>query len=83
MIEDNKDIVIEIFSGTLWEAEMIVSLLSEAGIASFIKNDILNTYAYEPLFSSGVKVMILNADAAQAKEVVDTYMRNLKGSATD
>ena len=48
----DKDIVIEIFSGTLWEAEMVKSLLQDAEIESFIKNSNLNTYIYEPIQAS-------------------------------
>ena len=73
----NKDIVIEIFSGTLWEAEMVKSLLQDAEIESFVKNSNLNTYIYEPIQASGVKVMILNSDSEKAKEVIDLYYMNM------
>jgi hypothetical protein len=48
-MDRNKDIIIEIFSGTLWEAEMVKSLLQDAEIDSFLKNSNLNTYIYEPI----------------------------------
>ena len=35
--EDNGSRVIEVFSGTLWEAEMIKSMLEDVGIKSFLK----------------------------------------------
>ena len=76
----DKDIVIEIFSGTLWEAEMVKSLLQDAEIESFVKNSNLNTYIYEPIQASGVKVMILNSDSEKAKEVIDTYYRNMNNN---
>jgi hypothetical protein len=76
----DKDIVIEIFSGTLWEAEMVKSLLQDAEIESFVKNSNLNTYIYEPIQASGVKVMILNGDSEKAKEVIDTYYRNMNNN---
>jgi hypothetical protein len=76
----DKDIVIEIFSGTLWEAEMVKSLLQDAEIESFVKNSNLSTYIYEPIQASGVKVMILNSDSEKAKEVIDTYYRNINNN---
>jgi len=76
----DKDIVIEIFSGTLWEAEMVKSLLQDAEIESFVKNSNLNTYIYEPIQASGVKVMILNGDSEKAKEVIGTYYRNMNNN---
>ncbi len=73
----NEDKVIEIYSGTLWECEMITSLLKEEGIESFLKNSVLNTYAYIPAFAQEVKVMISESDFNRAKEIVDDYCINL------
>jgi len=76
-MDNDKDIVIEIFSGTLWEAEMVKSLLQDAEIESFIKNSNLNTYIYEPIQASGVKIMILSSDYEKAKEIIDVYYTNM------
>ena len=76
-MDNDKDIVIEMFSGTLWEAEMVKSLLQDGEIESFIKNSNLNTYIYEPIQASGVKVMILSGDYEKAKEIIDSYYRNM------
>ncbi len=73
--------VIEIFSGTLWEAELIKSLLRDSEIDSFLKNDVINSYIYEPIIASGVKVMISSSDFEKAKEIVEKYYRNLKREA--
>lgn len=62
--------VIELFSGTLWEAEMIHSLLTDAGIQSFVKNNVVNTYLYNPIQASGVKVMILESDLLEAQGIL-------------
>ncbi|MCF8366387.1 MAG: DUF2007 domain-containing protein [Bacteroidales bacterium] len=70
--KENEKLV-EIFSGTLWEAEMIKSLLESAQINSFLKNHTLNSYAYESGFAEGVKVMILNADSEAAMEIVEDF----------
>ncbi len=68
--------IIEIFCGTLWEAEMIKTLLKEAAIESFLKNTILNSYAYEPIQSEGVQVMIRSTDAAEAHLIIKAYFKN-------
>ena len=60
-----------------WESEMITSLLKEAEIESFLENNVLESYAYEPISASGVKVMIFSSDYIRAKEIVDSYKRNL------
>jgi len=56
---------------------MVKSLLQNAEIESFIKNSNLNTYIYEPIQASGVKVMILSNDYEKAKEIIDGYYNNM------
>lgn len=74
----DNDAIIELFSGTLWEAEMVRSLLQDAEIHSFIKNSVLNDYAYDPICASAVKVIISSSDLKRAREVVDDYFRKMK-----
>lgn len=74
----DNDAIIELFSGTLWEAEMVRSLLQDAEIHSFIKNSVLNDYAYDPICASSVKVIISSSDLKRAKEVVDDYFRKMR-----
>jgi hypothetical protein len=73
---EDQDKVIEIFSGTLWESEMVTSLLKEEGIESFLMNSVLNSYAYNPVFSQEVKVMVSESDFKIAKRIVDDYCAN-------
>jgi len=74
----NRENIIEIFSGTLWEAEMVKNLLLEAGIESFLNNSLHNSYAYNAIIASGVKVMIFESEAEGALKIVDKYYKNLK-----
>ena len=81
-MDNNKDKIIEVFSGTLWESEMVKSLLQDAEIESFLQNTNLNTYIYEPIQASGVKVMILSSDYEKAREIVDNYFRNMNNDSS-
>ena len=76
-MKDDNDKIIEIYTGTLWESEMITSLLMDSEIQSFLRNNILESYAYEPIYATGVKVMIFSSDYKRAREIVDSYTRNL------
>lgn len=71
----DNDKVIELFSGTLWEAEMIHSLLNNAGIQSFVKNNVVNSYLYNPIQASGVKVMVLESDLKEAQGILKDFTR--------
>jgi len=68
---------IEVFSGTKWEAEMVRTLLANAEIMSFVKNDILSINMYDPKYSDGVKVIISVKDYEEAKDIVQAYYDNL------
>lgn len=74
----HQEKIIEIFSGTLWEAEMIRTLLTDAGIDSFLKNTTINSYAFEPIQSEGVQVMILAGHADKAKLIIEDYLGHKK-----
>jgi len=75
-----QDKMVEVFSGTSWEAEMVVSLLKDAQIDSFTKNSVLNILMYDPIYSSGVKVMISDSDLESANEIVNEYYKNMRNS---
>ena len=78
-MDRNKDLFVTLFSGTLWEAEMVKSLLLDVGIESFIKNATVTSYAYDPIRSSGVMVVISGEDLVEAKVIVEKYYQNMKG----
>jgi hypothetical protein len=79
-MENSKEIIIEIFSGALWEAQMIASLLEDAEIRTFLKNAVLQSYAYNPTYAAGVKVMINSADYEAARVIIDNYLRSQQSS---
>jgi hypothetical protein len=77
-----KEIVpVEIFDGTTWQAEMVKSLLENAEIEAFIKDEItgtLNPWYTAPGGAGSVKVFVSNLDYDKAKLVVDEYEKNTK-----
>jgi hypothetical protein len=73
-----EDPVIEVFSGSLWEAELLKTILEDNGIGCFLKNSTLQTFLYEPVFSAGVKVMVLESDHVRATSIVDEFWKNIK-----
>ncbi|PLX01314.1 MAG: hypothetical protein C0595_15135 [Marinilabiliales bacterium] len=73
-----KDKIIEVYSGTLWEADLLKSILQSADIDCFIKNSTLNSYAYEPIISEGAKVMILNSDMEEARKIIEGFRKSAK-----
>lgn len=73
-----SDKTIEVYSGTLWEAEMIRSLLNDAQISNFMKNHLLQSNLYDPITSEGAKVIVLKKDSEEALCIVNSYRNNLK-----
>ncbi len=82
MSKKDNNSIIEIFSGTTWEAEMVKSLLEDSEIRCFLKNNIINTSLLNPIIAEGVKVMISSSDYDRAKRIVDDYYKNMKEERT-
>jgi hypothetical protein len=74
MNSDNEKLIVA-FTGTLWEAEMVKSLLMNADIESFLQNSTGNSYACQPILAAGVKVIISDTNSEAAKEIVEEYSR--------
>jgi hypothetical protein len=75
-MNQNHEFATEIFSGTLWEAQLIQSLLQNAEIESYLVNGLLNAYAFNPVISQCVKVMISSNDIEKGKIIMDDYLSN-------
>lgn len=78
-MKTNEEITpIEIFCGTMWEAEMIKNLLANVDIEAFVNDEIMGTLA--PFYSTpglgSVKVVVSNLDYAKAKLLVAEYEKN-------
>jgi len=79
MKEDIK--AVELYSGTLWEAELLKSLLENADIESFLKDGIIGTNF--PWHAAGgganpIKVIVSSQDYDRALLVLKDFKENQK-----
>ena len=75
--DDIKPVVV--FAGTIWEAELVKSLLENAEIETFLLDE--NTGTLAPWYTAGggagsVKVVVSSLDIELAGSVVDEFYRN-------
>lgn len=76
MKEENPIELIEIFSGSSIEAEIVKSILNDNEIEAFLKDEYMGTLApwyAAPGGAGSVKVIISNLDYTQAKIIVEKY----------
>jgi hypothetical protein len=79
MKTNNEVEPVEIFSGTIWEAELLKSLLENEEIEAFLKDEITGTLApwYTAAGGMGsVKVIVSNLDFDKAKTIVEEFEKN-------
>ena len=60
--------LVEVFTGSPWEAELTKGLLESNGIASVVKDGIMGTLA--PYISPEVSIMVNESDYEAAVEVI-------------
>ena len=69
--------LIEIFSGTSWEAGLVKSLLENAEINTYLKDETTQrSNLFLSTLNSGVKILISSDDYQKAKEVLEEYYKN-------
>jgi len=76
MNKDQEIYPLEIFDGNDWEASMVKSLLDNAEIESFIKDEKMGVLAPWNVAGGGagsVKIFVSNIDYEKAKEVIDQF----------
>ena len=70
-----------VFSGTIWEAELVKSLLENAEIEVFLLDE--NTGTLAPWYTAGggagaVKVVVSTLDYEKAEAVIADYQKNME-----
>lgn len=74
----NEIYPVEVFDGNDWEASMVKSLLDNAEIDAFMKDEKMGVLAPWNVAGGGagsVKIFVSNVDFEKAKEVVDDYLK--------
>ncbi len=79
MKKNNEPVAVEVFAGTQWEAALVKSLLDNAEIFCFLKDEIRGTmspWQVAPGGVNAVKVMVSSADEELARQVVSDFETN-------
>lgn len=82
MNSDNEIYPVEVFDGNDWEASMVKSLLDNAEIEAFVKDEKMGVIAPWNIAGGGagsVKIIVSNVDFERAKEVVDEFEKAERG----
>jgi len=72
---------VEVYAGSVWETSLLKSLLENAEIEVFLKDEIRGLqepFVVSPGGANPVKVMVSSADLDKALEVVREFQTNLK-----
>ena len=80
MKEEDKSKLVEVFNGSLWEAELVKSLLENNGIESTLKDGmVVNIVLPETAVDVAVLVNEANYEAAMEEEGQDYFAEYLQG----
>lgn len=81
MNKSNEIQPVMVFAGTNWEAGVVKSLLENAEIEAFLKDDLMGTinpWVTEAGGAGAVKVFISSVDIEKAIPIVKEFEKNLK-----
>lgn len=70
-MEKNK--IIELYRGELWECQLLESMLKDAGINCFQRNSKLSGYCPIIMPAQQVQIMICESDLERAEAVVRSF----------
>jgi hypothetical protein len=76
MKADNEVFPVEVFDGTQWQAMLVKSLLDNAEIEAFLKDEsmgVLKPWAVDAGGVGPIKIFVSNLDADKAREVIAQY----------
>ncbi|RPH75303.1 DUF2007 domain-containing protein [bacterium] len=79
MNQSDNPVPVEVFAGTQWEAALVKSLLENAEIEAYLKDEIRGTtmpWQISPGGINAVKVMVSSNDIDLAKQVVSEFETN-------
>jgi len=76
MKSDQEIYPVEVFDGNDWDASMVKSLLDNAEIEAFVKDEKMGVLAPWNVAGGGagsVKIFVSSVDLEKAKEVIEQY----------
>jgi hypothetical protein len=76
MNKDQEIYPVEVYDGDQWEVSLVKSLLDNAEIESFLKDERMGVLAPWNVAGGGagsVKIFVSNVDYEKAKEVIEQY----------
>ncbi|MBS4062615.1 MAG: DUF2007 domain-containing protein [Bacteroidetes bacterium] len=76
MKKTKEHFLIEIYSGILWQAEMVKDLLENEGIKAYLKDEITGSLNLPWDGLGSVKVVISNLDYEQAIVIVEKFNKS-------
>lgn len=77
--DDNN--AVEVYAGNLVEAGMVKSLLEDAGVQTFLKNEMMGTFSpwwVTPGGTGSVSVVVAHHDLEKAKAIVEEYEKKIQ-----
>ena len=77
-MEEDKTKLIEVYTGSLWVAELVRTMLGDNGIETAIKDALLPNLTL-PAIIMDVSVLVNEIDYEPAMEVVRAYEKNTDG----
>jgi len=75
-MQNDKTKAVEVFRGTMMEAAIVKSLLENAEVEAFLKDEFLTPWNDASGWQNAVKIIVSSEDIEQAKIVVDEYLKN-------
>ena len=79
MKPSDEPVPVEVYSGSIWEAEMVKSLLENAEIETFLQDELTGTLApwwTAPGGAGSVRVIVSSLDFDKARSVIFEYEKN-------
>lgn len=83
MIRSNANDPVEVYAGSAWEAEIVKTLLKDAEIEVFVKDEIMGTllpWYTAPGGAGSVSVFVSYLDHNKARLIVEDFQKNMKGN---
>lgn len=77
-MEEDKTKLIEVYTGSLWEAELVKTMLGDNGVEAALKDALLPNLTVSAI-AIDVAVLVNEKDYESAMEVVRAYEKNTDG----